>query len=322
MPINPHTLKTPPHSHLCAVLLQLPGMAWAQESLRWAENNRFVAFAAGQHQLVSKAAHFLFCLLCFMGMTGVHAQSTNWAVLNRTVGLSASALQQDYREIDTQGLTATGTLNTERGTVGGLGVQGRWQGQLGGLPLWAQADAHWAQGQTAYDGYLQSGSTLTPFKAKTGNTWRSQGLAMGVPLTWERAPNWQAVPFVQWASQYWQRNLVQYGETYRHSTRSLGLLVQWQVAAHWLLETSHHQGSHQSASLNAPALGFVANLGLRHQTQNGLALRYRPDQRWSLQLQFVKTIYSQGASAVVNNLQAPPSTTRQTQLGVGLVWHY
>lgn len=28
----------------------LPCVAWAQESLRWAENNRFAAFAAGQHQ--------------------------------------------------------------------------------------------------------------------------------------------------------------------------------------------------------------------------------------------------------------------------------
>ena len=117
-------------------------------------------------------------LALVLALPAMPAQAMDWTAYNRAVGLSAAAIRQDYRETDTQGLTADGTLNTERGTVGGWGLQGRWQGHLGGLPLWAQADAQWAQDQTDYDGYLQSGSTLSPFKAKTGNTWRSQSLSL------------------------------------------------------------------------------------------------------------------------------------------------
>jgi len=36
MPLNPHTLKTPTHSHLCTVLLMLPCVAWVQELIRFA----------------------------------------------------------------------------------------------------------------------------------------------------------------------------------------------------------------------------------------------------------------------------------------------
>jgi hypothetical protein len=251
------------------------------------------------------------------------------AAHNRTISLQALSLQQNYRETDTQGLTADGTLNTERGHWQGTALQGRWQGQLTlgalathSLPLWLQAHTAQATGQTDYNGYLQSGNTLTPYRAKTGNTWRSHSVALGVPLAWPQAPNLQVVPYVQWASQRWQRNLVQYGETYAHRTRSLGVLAQWQPAPGWLLEASHQQGRHTSASLSAPTLGFAASLGLAHQTQNTLAVHYLPSPSWGLQLQAAQTNYTHGASAVVAGLQAPPSASRHTQLGAALAWHY
>lgn len=49
-----------------------------------------------------------------------NAKATKWTTHNRSIGLRAVALHQDYRETDTQGLAADGTLNTERGARGGL----------------------------------------------------------------------------------------------------------------------------------------------------------------------------------------------------------
>ena len=260
------------------------------------------------------------------GMSLAYAAADLWASHNRQLQIAALQTQQNYRETDTQGLTADGTLNTERGHWQGTALQGRWQGELAlathSLPLWLQAQTAQATGQTDYNGYLQSGSTLTPYRAKTGNTWRSHSVALGVPLACPQAPHWQVVPYVQWASQHWQRNLVQYGETYRHNTRSLGVLAQWQPAPGWLLEASHQQGRHTRASLNAPTLGFAASQGLARQTQSSVAVHYQINPGWGLQLQAVQTTYTHGASAVINGLQAPPSTSRHTQLGAALAWHY
>lgn len=276
------------------------------------------------------AGHVLAVALPVICAAPVNAQNPNWADYNRSISLQALSLQQNYRETDTQGLTVDGTLNTENGNWQGNALQARWQGQLplgtsnqsAHLPLWLQAQTAQASGQTDYNGYLQSGSTLTPYRARTGNTWRSHSLTLGVPMAWAQAPHWQVVPFVQWASQHWQRNLVQYGETYRHTTLSAGLLTQWQVAPGWLLEASHQQGRHTSARLSAPTLAFAASLGLGHQTQNTFAVHHRPSPHWGLQLHVVQTTYTHGASAVVGGLQAPPSASRHTQLGAALAWHY
>ncbi len=130
-----------------------------------------------------------------------------WAAHNRHLSISATQLHQRYREQDTQGLTTDGTLNSERGNAPGTTLQGRWQGDLSlvthSLPLWLQASTTWVQGQTQYDGYLQSGSTLTPYRAKTGNTWRSHSVALGAAIAVDKRhaspvvrlfPHWQRPP--------------------------------------------------------------------------------------------------------------------------------
>jgi len=127
---------------------------------------------------------------------------------NRSISLQGLTLQQDYREIDTQGLTADGILNTEKGHWQGNALQARWQGQLPigttamatRLPLWLQAQTAQATGQTDYNGYLQSGNTLTPYRAKTGNTWRSHSVALGVPLALALMQIWACVAKARAAS--------------------------------------------------------------------------------------------------------------------------
>ena len=247
---------------------------------------------------------------------------------NRSLSVHGLLTEQNYREIDNTGQTADGTFNTERCHLQGTGLQARWQGHVGPVPLWLQMQASLSTGQTDYQGYLQGGGQLTAYAARSGNTIEQRSLRFGWPVDvvalWPAlvgAPL-QIVPYVDWTQQRWQRNLVQYGETYLHSTRSLGVLAQWQFASEWVLETSHQQGGHSSASLSAPNVGFAAPLGLATQQQSSLALHWQAQPRWSLQLQAAQTRYTHGASAIINNLQAPPSTSQHTQLGAGVAWHY
>jgi hypothetical protein len=280
----------------------------------------------------------LACLLQAVSVTTANAQTADWPAHNRSIALQGLHTQQNYREIDTSGQTADGSFNTERGhwqgtalqlRWQGTALQLRWQGQAGPVPLWLQAQTTHSSGQTDYQGYLQSGSQLTPYQARTGNTTQQHSLRLGWPVDaaglWpfsSTAPLLQIVPYVDWAHQRWQRNLVQYGETYTHQTRSLGVLAQWQVAPAWVLEAGHQQGRHSSASLSAPSLGFAAPLGRATQKQSALALHWQAGPRWSLQLQAAQTRYTHGASATVNDLQAPPSTSTHTQLGASVAWHY
>ena len=254
----------------------------------------------------------------------------NWQKHNRFIGIEAVNIAQNYREQDTQGLTPDGVLNSETGTWRGTALQARWQGQLGAVPLWLQAQAVQASGQTAYNGYLQSGNTLTPYRALTGNTLQQTSVRVGLPIAVPVTipadePALQLVPYVEWANRVWQRNLVQYSETYTHTTHSLGLLAQWRMFANhpqWVLEAGYQQGYQQSATLSAPSLGFAADLGAGVQTQSSLALHYRPMPAWSLYLQATQIDCTNGASPVVNGLQAPPSTKSQNTVGAGMVWNY
>jgi hypothetical protein len=268
-------------------------------------------------------------VLGFCCAASASAQAADWPAHNRSTNLQGLHTQQNYREIDTNGQTADGSFNTERGHWQGTGLQLRWQGHAGPVPLWLQAQTSRSSGQTDYQGYLQSGSQLTPYQARTGNTVQQHSLRVGWPVDAaglrsfsSTAPQLQIVPYLNWAHQRWQRNLVQYGETYTHRTHSLGVLAQWQVAPTWVLEASHQQGRHSSASLNAPSLGFAAPLGRATQKQSALALHWQASPSWSLQLQAAQTRYTHGQSAIVNDLQAPPSTSQHTQLGAGVAWHY
>lgn len=273
-------------------------------------------------QAVGWDAYVVAGALSFICAVHVNAQTPNWADYNRSIGLNATATQQRYRETDTQGLTADGTLNTERGTVGGWGVQGRWQGALGPVPLWAQANAHWAQGQTHYNGYLQSGNTLTPFQAKTGNTWHSQSLALGVPFALGHIGQFQLIPHLQWSSQRWQRNLVQYGETYRHRSAGLGLGLQWSVTERLTLEAMAARRWQSHAHVSVPAFGFAAQQGHGTETELSAVVRWQVNTHWYLQASASTTHFRNSASPTLQGMQAPPNTHHTVRYALGLAWHY
>jgi hypothetical protein len=142
-----------------------------------------------------------------------NVQAADWPTHNRSIAQQGLQTQQNYREIDTSGQTVDGNFNSERGHWQGTRLQLRWQGHAGPVPLWLQTQTNRSSGQTDYQGYLQSGSQLTPYQARTGNTVQQHSLRLGWPVDvaalWPNSatvPQLQIVPYVDWAHQRWQRN--------------------------------------------------------------------------------------------------------------------
>ena len=108
--------------------------------------------------------------LALLWFSAAHAQTektSTWLHHNRYVALNLGQQQQNYRELDTQGITTNSTLNTETGHQRHLGAAISWQTNSGGL---LGFDAQRQTGATGYSGYLQAGSgSLSPYAARTGN---------------------------------------------------------------------------------------------------------------------------------------------------------
>lgn len=274
------------------------------------------------HRGIHQSAVFWAALGGMPALWPCSLQAQDWVRHNRSLALGISVTDMRYREIDTQGLTNDGNLNTERGLIAGGDLQGRWQaGDDAELPLWVQGNIDWSQGRTAYQGYLQNGNHLTPYAARTGNSSMTINSSIGLflPVIEKMV---QIVPYVDIGWRRWQRNLVQYGENYTHIIPCVGLLLQWNIRPGWVVEVNHQQGYQHSAHLNVPSLGFSAPLGRSKQQKTGLHMYYYFNDRWSIKMQLNHTQYGNGQSVVVNSLRAPPSITHSTVLGVAANWHY
>ena len=93
--------------------------------------------------------------LALLWFSAAHAQTDNtstWPAHNRYLALNLGQQQQQYREIDTQGLTTNGTLNTETGRQQHLGAAISYQTTSGWL---LGFDAHRQTGATAYSGFAK-----------------------------------------------------------------------------------------------------------------------------------------------------------------------
>ena len=131
--------------------------------------------------------------LALLWFSAAHAQTENtstWPHHNRYVALNLGQQQHQYREIDTQGLTTNGTLNTETGRQQNLGAAISYQAGSGWL---LGFDAQRQTGATAYNGYLQAGNgILSPYAARTDNVATQYSAYVGYGLN---ASTWGA-PFL------------------------------------------------------------------------------------------------------------------------------
>jgi hypothetical protein len=230
----------------------------------------------------------------------------------RSLTLGLGTTRHHYREPDPLG--RVNPLDSETGSVPTTQATLRWRGQLAqALPeLALQAHASRAQGQTAYNGYLQAGSTLTPYSARTGNTLQALSLRVGLPLNAFTQQSWaQAIaPYAEQSWQRWQRNLTQYGETFTWQTTTLGVMAVWPLAelglpqlSRFTLEADLAIGRSRRLHMAAPALGFAADLGGADIQSAALALHYAVTPTWLLGLRYAAQRSNFGASASVAGLQ-------------------
>ena len=196
--------------------------------------------------------------LALLSFSAAHAQTENtstWPDHNRYVALNVGQQQQNYRELDTQGLTTDGTLNRESGAQTHAQTALRWQWASG---ITAQLSHARQNGATAYQGYLQNGAgNLTPYAARTGNVAHQTSVQLGYAINSGNnatiPSNWQLTPLLAYTQHHWQRNLAQYSETYRHTSTAAGLRLQWQATPSTVIEAQALLGRTQPARATVPA---------------------------------------------------------------------
>jgi len=265
----------------------------------------------------------------------VHVQDNQSAAqtprLWRSVTLNQGATQQDYRETDPFG--RVNPLNIETGSVPTTELILRWRGQaVAALPEFVlQANVSYAQGQTDYNGYLQQGITLTPYSARTGNTLQALSLRIGLPLNALTRQPWaqHIAPYAEQGWHRWQRKLVQYGETFDWQTTTLGVMAVWPLAelglpqlVDYTLEVDLSVGRSRNPRIEAPAMGFAAELGETGLQSATLALHYAVTPAWLLGIRYATQRSTFGASASVGGLQYPGSSNGEQNLAIGLGYHF
>jgi len=259
------------------------------------------------------------------GALAAQASDIAWAAHNRILTVNFGYLNQDYTEHDPYGLTADGTLDTERGNINSAGFGARWQAET--IPLQLQATARRSNGGTHYNGYLQSGNSLTPYSATTGNIMLDIAARAGFPIA--QSENWQWIPFIELQHHRWQRELTQYTENFKHTAGLAGLQVQWRQRADadaaigmWSFELEGAAGKMLDADMRADSLGFNQPLGKRSLWQLGATASYDIAPQWRISADAHTQRLGYGQSAIQNGMSEPSSTTRQTTIGIGLGWRY
>lgn len=251
--------------------------------------------------------------------------AADWVSHNRSISLGAGVLQQRYTETDAYGYTTDGVLNSERGKLRSFDLVARWQGALSTKPtipsLWLHGRLRHSTGNTDYQGYLQSGSTLIPYASTTGNALVSGELRVGAAFANSDVAV-QSVPYIAVQRQTWRRELTQYTEDFSHTAALAGLLVQWRIAPAWSAELDAAAGRMLAAHMRSADLGFDQKLGTRPVWQLGAQIGYQVTPQWRASLYTDFQHYRYGASAVQNGMQEPASLTQQLSYGARLSWCY
>ena len=136
---------------------------------------------------VKRSALFSTAIALAWGGGLAHAKTENtstWSAHNRYVALNLGQQQQNYCDLDTQGLTTNGNRNTETGGRHHRGAATSWQTDNGWL---LGFDAQRQTGATAYNGYLQAGNVATQYSAYVG--YGLNVITWGVPVATHSLPD-------------------------------------------------------------------------------------------------------------------------------------
>lgn len=264
--------------------------------------------------MVTKSHLFLSIFyLSSISITSV-ATADNWQTNNRSVSVTAGILQQDYQENDKQGLTNNGVLNTEKSDIHEIALNARWQSAQKGI--WLQGRATSVTGATNYDGYLQSGNTLTPFASVTDNAMYNISANVGYALP--VGEKLQIIPNVSALHQRWERNLVQYDERFVQQSAMAGVVAQYQATPKLALEVSADVGKNVNSEIKVTDLNFEQDLAKKPVWQVGGKASYQLTDSLAVvgEANFRKTEY--GESASQNGLKYPSGEANHTSWLMGV----
>ena len=147
---------------------------------------------------------------------------------NRFAAVGVGYLRQSYRELDDDGLSPSGVLDAESGTLSRIQASARWRGEPRAFPLLLQVRIERTRGPTAYSGYIRYRDGLVPLLATTRNTMRYDEVLCGLPVRLGTEAQVTPLVGVTWWS--WRRQLLEYTERYRHKAFSLGFIAQQRLA--------------------------------------------------------------------------------------------
>lgn len=217
--------------------------------------------------------------------------------------------------------TSTGLLDTETGSVTGIGFSA--SGMNGPGNLYWQAGLDYSRGQTGYTGSLQGGvfgsyvgvssATLINYDARIGE---------GIPVQ----DDFMLTPFLEMGGHEWDRG-VNYGEVYTHYYFGPGLMGQYSPRSQLVLSITallgRTIGSHIKVNSGPLMNGFSGALGNSTLTRLGAAADYAFNPKLHGTISVEYTSFQYGMSAVFpvgGNLVAwePDSQTRYIMLKIGL----
>lgn len=257
---------------------------------------------------------FMLCTLLVTFSPFTFATPNEWQTNNRSVSITAGLVKQDYEEYDTQGLTSNGILNTEKSNIHQIALNARYQFAPKGI--WLQGRAVAVTGATNYDGYVQTGSQLTPFSTVTDNAMYdlSANVGYAIPI----GEKFQIIPNVSGQSYRWERDLVQYDEQFDQKSALVGVVAQYQVTPKLGLELSADIGKNMASKIRVPEYDFEQDLAEKPVWQVDGKASYQLTDNLAVIGEVSHRELQYGESATQNNLSYPSGKAKQTSGLVGV----
>lgn len=261
------------------------------------------------------------CCLC-LGLCTPIVHALEWQA-QASVGM----LQHSYYEKEKEGLTKDGVLNRELGNMpmASFSMMTQAKNSKHWLPF-AQLVVGYADGTTNYDGYLQSGTQLTPYQTDTKNQIWLSNLTLG--LKKDVSKNITFSPQIKIAHNHWQRALEQYTEKLEHIALLSGINIDWQIQhllntkkSMWLTIAANY-GKHLYTQINVDDLAFKQNMGKAGIWQFSIQTNYSLMNKLNLAIGISHQKWRYKYSKVMNGFRYPDSETKQILWNFGLVYHF
>lgn len=240
---------------------------------------------------------------------------------NNQVSIGLGAHDLEYHELDTTKVTKGKYLDSEDGTQPGVRIQFVGQSKAFGVSdMYLSVTGSYAKGHTDYDGYLQGGAELIPYKNRTDVTTTDLNLRVGRGYRFAPLPDFQATPFVGLGYQEWVRDMPgEYGykETYKHNFGEVGVMLQYAVTEKLVIGADAAVGRTFSSKMDAPEFGNF-KLGSDTRTAYGFNANYAISRHLNANIGVRMVDFKYGQSAVINGFMEPKSTSRVQELTVGV----